>query len=135
VVIDVFTTNDFMCLVKALKDWKKDKVVQLSTQKPMFRLAEGQNYTGALFNKDLRSLLENEVDYEKSSITTHSFRQAWVRRRGDHEDWQVAQRRLQGVHRHPEGGTGEAGGQGGGVHAARLRTWVVRYGFAYRIIN
>jgi hypothetical protein len=74
VVIDVFTTNDFMCPVKAFKDWMKDKVVKLSTQKPMFRLAEGQNYTGALFNKDLRSLLENEVDYEKSPITAHSFR-------------------------------------------------------------
>jgi thioesterase domain-containing protein len=74
VVIDVFTTNDFMCPVKAFKDWQKDKVVKLSTHKPMFRLAEGQNYTGAVFNNDLRTLLKDEVDYEKFPITAHSFR-------------------------------------------------------------
>ena len=85
VVIDVFTTNDFMCPVKAFKDWQKDKVVKLSTQKPMFRLAEGQNYTGAVFNNDLRMLLKDEVDYEKSPITAHSFRRGLATFMAKHE--------------------------------------------------
>ena len=78
VVIDVFATGDFMCPVKAFKDWHKDKVVRLSPQRPMFRLAEGQNYTGALFNKDLKTLLKDDVDYEKAPITSHSFRRGLV---------------------------------------------------------
>ena len=41
VVIDVFATNNFMCPVKAFKDWHKDKIVILSNQKPMYRLADG----------------------------------------------------------------------------------------------
>ena len=80
VVIDVFATGDFMCPIKAYKDWQKDKVVKLSTQKPLFRLAEGQNFTGALFNKDLKLLLKDEVDYEKTPITSHSFRRGLANR-------------------------------------------------------
>ena len=57
VTIDVFASNDFMCPVKAFKDWQNEKVVKLSTQKPLFRLADGHNYTGAAFNKDLKKLL------------------------------------------------------------------------------
>ena len=74
VVIDVFETKNFMCPVKAFVDWKRDKVVNLSSKKPMFRLAEGQNYTGAMFNKDLKKLLKDDVDYSKNPVTSHSFR-------------------------------------------------------------
>ena len=78
VVLDVFETSDFMCPVKAFKDWMKDKVVCLSNLRPMFRLADGRNYTGAAFNADLRKLLEGEVDYVKTPITAHSFRRGLV---------------------------------------------------------
>ena len=74
VKLDLFATGDFMCPVKAFKDWMQDKVVKLSTQKPLFRLADGRNYTGYQFNKDLRVLLKGVVDYSKSPITSHSFR-------------------------------------------------------------
>ena len=74
VVIDVFATDNFMCPVKAFTNWMADKVVRLSNLKPQFRLAEGQNYTGSMFNKDIRKLLEGVVDYEKSPVTSHSFR-------------------------------------------------------------
>jgi integrase len=74
VTIDVFASNDFMCPVKAFKDWMRDKVVKPSAQKPLFRLADGTNYTGASFNKDLKALLKGVVDYDTCPITAHSFR-------------------------------------------------------------
>lgn len=74
VKLDLFETGDFMCPVKAYKNWMQDKVVRLSTQKPLFRLADGRNYTGYQFNKDLKVLLQGVVDYSKSPITSHSFR-------------------------------------------------------------
>ena len=74
VKMDLFATGDFMCPVKAFLDWKREKVVKLSPGKPLFRLADGRNYTGAQFNKDLKVLLEGIVDYSKAPITSHSFR-------------------------------------------------------------
>ena len=74
VKLDLFASGDFMCPVKAYKDWLKDKVVGLSSMKPLFRLADGRNYTGKLFNKDLKVLLKDVVDYSNSPITSHSFR-------------------------------------------------------------
>ena len=60
--------------MKAFNDWNADKVVKLLVSKPMFRLADGQCYTGAHFNHDLKVLLRNEVDYDKTPVTAHSFR-------------------------------------------------------------
>ena len=74
VIIDVFASDDFMCPVKAFKDWMTDKVVILAGARPIFRLRDGYSYTGATFNKDLKKLLSDEVDYDKSPITAHSFR-------------------------------------------------------------
>lgn len=74
VKLDLFASGDFMCPVKAFKDWMKDKVVKLASSKPLFRLADGRNYTGSLFNRDLKVLLKNVVDYSKAPITSHSFR-------------------------------------------------------------
>ena len=74
VKLDLFASGDFMCPVKAYKDWLQDKVVRLSALKPLFRLSDGRNYCGAQFNKDLRSLLGGVVDYSKTPITSHSFR-------------------------------------------------------------
>ena len=74
VKLDLFATKDFMCPVKADKDWIKDKVVKLSDTKPLFRMADGRNYTGSQFNRDLKVLLKGVVDYNKSPITSHSFR-------------------------------------------------------------
>lgn len=74
VKLDLFASEDFMCPVKAYRNWLQDKVVRLSSQKPLFRLADGRNYTGSQFNKDLKSLLKGVVDYSKSPLTSHSFR-------------------------------------------------------------
>ena len=89
VTIDVFPTGDFMCPVAAFKAWKRDKVVKLSAQQPLFRLADGRNYTGAAFNKDIKSMLKDVVDYEKSPITAHSFRRGlatFMRQNGYDDD-------------------------------------------------
>ena len=52
VTIDVFLSGDFMCPMAAFKAWKRE-VVKLSAQQPLFRMADGPNYTGAAFNKDI----------------------------------------------------------------------------------
>ena len=74
VTIDVFETGDFMCPIDAFKKWRRDAKVTLDKPKPLFRLEGGENYTGQAFNRDLRKLLKEVVDYEKSPITAHSFR-------------------------------------------------------------
>ena len=74
VVIDLFQTQDFMCPIKAYRNWQKDKGVKLTPQKPLFRLESGRSYTGKLFNKDIRSLMKRVIDYDSSPITAHSFR-------------------------------------------------------------
>ena len=44
---------------------------------PFFRQETGGNYYKNLFNKDLKSLLKNDVDYDgQDKITAHSFRAA-----------------------------------------------------------
>lgn len=41
---------------------------------PVFRMMDGKNLTPAVLNRLLRSLLEGVVDYQKESISCHSFR-------------------------------------------------------------
>ena len=74
VMIDLFQSQDFMCPITAYQNWHKDKGVKLNQQKPLFRLENGMNYTGRLFNKDIRSLMSSVIDYGSSPITAHSFR-------------------------------------------------------------
>ena len=75
----MFETADFMCPVKAFKDWMNGTVVYLSNLCPLFRLADGKNYTGSVFNSELKKLLlKNDVDYVNSPITAHSFRRGLV---------------------------------------------------------
>ena len=38
------------------------------------RLESGGNYTGKMFNKDLKQLLSPYVDYSKGTVSSHSFR-------------------------------------------------------------
>ena len=46
-----------------------------SSQKPSFRTADGKSYTGKMFNKDLKKLLESVIDYRSmGKISSHSFR-------------------------------------------------------------
>ena len=44
---------------------------------PIFRQESGSNYTKNQFNKDIKLLLKNDVNYEEGEkITSHSFRAA-----------------------------------------------------------
>jgi hypothetical protein len=74
VTIEVFNTDNPICPVRAFHKWNKDKNVVLSSTKPAFRLPSGNAYTGKQFNADLRYLLKDEMDYDKSKISSHSFR-------------------------------------------------------------
>ena len=46
----------------------------MSKGKPAIRLDSGENYTGKEFNRDLRQLLSPHVNYQKGTISSHSFR-------------------------------------------------------------
>ena len=72
--VDLFSSGDFMCPITAFVNWRRDKGVQLDAQMPLFRMECGRNYTGKLFNQDIKSLMGNIIDYNKTPITAHSFR-------------------------------------------------------------
>lgn len=75
-VVDVFKTDNFFCPIKAFKKYKKSvSTLTFSSQKPSFRTADGKSYTGKMFNKDLKKLLESVIDYRSmGKISSHSFR-------------------------------------------------------------
>ena len=74
VKIDLFETGGFMCPVGAYWKWKGSMKLVLNKSKPLFRERNGECYTGVTFNKDLRILLGNQMDYTKGNISSHSFR-------------------------------------------------------------
>ena len=42
--------------------------------RPLITREDGRNYTGTEFNRDLKAILEGEIDYKEGKITSHSFR-------------------------------------------------------------
>ena len=47
---------------------------RLASAKPIFREGDGKCLTGANFNTELKSLLGEYIDYDKSRFLSHSFR-------------------------------------------------------------
>lgn len=88
VTIDLFQvqgSGQWMCPVRAWKDWLEDKAFKQSATKPAIRLSDGSAYTGCQFNKDLKVLLGNHYDYDKDKVTAHSFRSGlatWMSKAG-----------------------------------------------------
>ena len=74
VTVELFETGNFLCPVNAYLKWKTCARVHLSKGKPAIRLDSGENYTGKEFNRDLRQLLSPYVNYQKGTISSHSFR-------------------------------------------------------------
>jgi hypothetical protein len=74
VTVELFQTGNFLCPVAAFLKWRNCSKLQLSKLKPAIRLETGQNYTGRDFNKDLRLMMSQHVDYNKGTISSHSFR-------------------------------------------------------------
>ena len=65
--------NGQICPVKAYKNWKKTTTLE-SDCKPAFRLETGKPLTSTKFNKYLKMLLNDHIDYQRGKITSHSFR-------------------------------------------------------------
>ena len=64
----------WLCPVRAWNDWKTDNCIKPNNTLSAIRTSDGVAYTGAQFNKDLKKILKNSIDYTKGSITAHSFR-------------------------------------------------------------
>jgi integrase len=71
-IVDVFESKGQLCPVKAWSRWRERAKVQ--TGSPLFKLESGVPLTGRKLNNYLKILLEPYIDYNKGSITTHSFR-------------------------------------------------------------
>ena len=72
-VVEVFPSNNEHCPVKALKKWWKSGPPREKGM-PAFRRETGVPLTGRALNKILRNLLNDHIDYDRGSVTTHSFR-------------------------------------------------------------
>ena len=72
-IVDVYESNGAFCPVKAFNKWKRT-TNQLQNLKPAFREDNGKPLTGKNFNKHLKQLLSNHIDYSMGNITSHSFR-------------------------------------------------------------
>ena len=74
VKVELFATNTFSCPVSAWKKWRKVDRFGLSPTKPVFRTQDGMCFTGAQFNRDLKQLLGEYINYDKNKFLSHSFR-------------------------------------------------------------
>ena len=74
VMVDLFATSSFFCPVVAYKKYIASLPFLLSETSPLFRTTCGAGYTGSNFNRDLKMLLSDKIDYSKGKITSHSFR-------------------------------------------------------------
>ena len=71
--VELFATGTFSRPVRAWKNWRKADRYNLVPIKPVFRTSDGRCFTGAQFNKELKSLLGKYVDYNKHKFSSHSF--------------------------------------------------------------
>ena len=74
VSIELFETGNFLCPVAAFLKWRKVSKLPIGKARPAIRLESGHAYTGKEFNKDLKLMLSDYVNYEKGTISSHSFR-------------------------------------------------------------
>ena len=74
VMVEIFSTNNHLCPIRAYEKWRSISKVAKTSMKPVFRKEDGTNYTGKEFNADLKKLLSKHLDYNKGKILSHSFR-------------------------------------------------------------
>ena len=72
-IIDLYETKGKFCPVKYFLKWIETKP-PVSKNKPAFLKPDGTPLTGAEFNKFIKMLLREHIDYNKTKISTHSFR-------------------------------------------------------------
>ena len=72
--LEIFENKTFMCPVAALEKYIKIRKNTIKQEKPLFRDLAGKNYTGRLFNDDLKVLTAKLTEQSNSVILSHSFR-------------------------------------------------------------
>ena len=73
IIVDIYETKGKFCPVKYFQRWMESKP-PCSNNKPAFLKPDGSPFSGSDFNRILRSLLSPHLDYNKTKISTHSFR-------------------------------------------------------------
>ena len=74
VKVELFANGTFSCPVKAWKSWRALLKGSACPTKPVFRYPNGLCFTGASFNKNLKSLLGKYFNYDEGRYLSHSFR-------------------------------------------------------------
>jgi hypothetical protein len=74
VVLEIFKNETFFCAISALKKYQKVCPIKLTKGKPLFRNADGSNYTGRELNTDLAELTKPITEGTTGMIRSHSFR-------------------------------------------------------------
>jgi len=72
VIVDVYETLGSTCPVKAFRKWSSQANIQ--EDKPLFSSKQGKPLTGRVLNANIKSLLEEHIDYGIGGIWSHSFR-------------------------------------------------------------
>ena len=76
--IEVFSTGTLTCPVQAWHKWLKVRKSTPDPTKPVFRQKDGKCMTGSSFNKDLKGLLGQHIDYDHHKFLSHSFRAGYA---------------------------------------------------------
>ena len=80
VTLELFENFTFLCPVEAFLKYKqtiRKRGINPDQSQPLFQLYENgtwKGYTRSMFNKDIKFLLEKDVDYTKEKLLSHSFR-------------------------------------------------------------
>ena len=76
--VELFSTGTFTCPVTAWTKWRQWSSLSIFPIKPVFRQENGKCMTGNLFNKELKSLLSQHVNYDEKKYLSHSFRSGYA---------------------------------------------------------
>ena len=71
--VEMFSTGTFSCPVEAWKKWKGVSKIRIIATKPIFRFPDGKCLTGVVFNKIIKSLLGQYINYDEGIFLSHSF--------------------------------------------------------------
>ena len=74
VMVELFGTGTVTCPIAAWRKYHAVSKVAGSRVGPLFRLHTGECYTGNQFNKDVKNMLGQHVDYNERKYLSHSFR-------------------------------------------------------------
>ena len=74
VTVELFGTGTVTCPIDAFKKWRKVRSGNTNKALPLFRCENGKCYTGNQFNKDIKSLLGQYINYDEKKYLSHSFR-------------------------------------------------------------